>query len=242
MSQKTITLVCPDDTISDAHRIADFLFLFQAVYLAAYQSAGDTIDENPSEYVAGAPLNEAIHVTREYLRGLSTSHINKLFELREDENRLIVERISYQSPLEFVLRGSILALTVAVILSGGEAGIGPLQFECKPVGEGIGALRQALSPRPAIEIRYGINPTKIKLSRIEYDTLMHHLYTPTEARRGGFQRKIFGYQNRINRKTHEIELSPLEIEWIIMNGSDPNKGGWQGTLRVAFGRHLPFPL
>jgi hypothetical protein len=61
------------------------------------------------------------------------------------ENDLTLHSIWYQSPMEWVLTGISVALTGAVILSGGRIEISHTGFKAQlpPIGEGVKKLRQA---------------------------------------------------------------------------------------------------
>lgn len=62
---------------------------------------------------------------------------------------LRIEKISKNSPLELTLCGISTALTVAVIISGGNIEISGKKIKCTlpPLGEGIGKLREALNKK-----------------------------------------------------------------------------------------------
>lgn len=72
----------------------------------------------------------------------------------EQELDLEFIEISKNSPLRFVARtagGCLVALTLAVILSGGKANVYTGQFELPPLAEGIRALKAAFDqPAPQV--------------------------------------------------------------------------------------------
>ena len=67
-------------------------------------------------------------------------------EDRGERDSLMIGRISRNSPLELTFYGISIAITTAVILSGGEIEVTKQGIKCKlrPIGEGIKILREAL--------------------------------------------------------------------------------------------------
>jgi site-specific DNA-methyltransferase (adenine-specific) len=69
---------------------------------------------------------------------------------------------------------------------------------------------------------------------------MEQLFRPDESQRdgGGWQRKIVGFQERLNKTTGELVLSDEDVVWIKRHGSHPEKGSWQKWISTAFERHI----
>jgi hypothetical protein len=61
---------------------------------------------------------------------------------------------------------------------------------------------------------------------------------PATARDGGFQSLMVSLQNRVNRKTGSIRLTPKDLERIPKYAFDFRKGGWEDRLKRTFGRTL----
>jgi hypothetical protein len=66
----------------------------------------------------------------------------------EKEYEFKIGAIQRNSPLELILYGIPVALTAAVILSGGKVKITGIEFELPPIGKGVKHLRQALGREP----------------------------------------------------------------------------------------------
>ena len=69
---------------------------------------------------------------------------------------------------------------------------------------------------------------------------MEQLFRQDESQRdgGGWQRKIVGFQERLNKTTGELVLSDEDVVWIKRHGSHPEKGSWQKWISAAFERHI----
>jgi hypothetical protein len=81
---------------------------------------------------------------------LSSSEINKLSNQRlPPEEELYLKDIMRRNPFEVVFLGIGIALTAALIISGGkfEFGLTKLKIEIPPLGEGIAKLRKALGKK-----------------------------------------------------------------------------------------------
>ena len=200
----------------DTAELGDFLFLFRATYagaLSAFQgwSQGDVMG---SQIRAEAQL-------RTYLRGLNMQRVNSLFSRRLGARPLMIRRVTMESPLQVVLSGAGAALVGAVILSGGKFKGWGFEVELPPIGDGIRKLRDALSPSPTATICYSVKAIRVKLSGQEYDELMK--YDPQTRHRGGFQRFLIGLQFRVNRRTHELDLSDSDVGKILRHGGKPKR-------------------
>lgn len=119
----------------NAFELGYFLYYFRAAYVACLISLEFKevpIDEAIARAKGDAPL---------------TGQVATLW-LKDLPGNLDLEfiAISRQSPLKFVVKTTsvcIIALTMAVILSGGEANIASAQFKLPPIAHGIRELKQA---------------------------------------------------------------------------------------------------
>jgi hypothetical protein len=171
-------------------------------------------------------------------RSRTASAIDELFDGNETDNHLRVIRISKASPLEIVLIGSVAAIVLAVILSGGEVDIKLAKAKLNPLGDGIRKLKDAIASGRQVQPGYAVKGIRVKLNKIERAELRKQ---PTEsAGQGGFQRLLVGLKLRTER-SGELELTPDDVKTIEKYGADPKKGGWQARLKRIFGRHLNFP-
>lgn len=71
---------------------------------------------------------------------------NGLTDIDYNPNNIIISEIDKHSPLEIVCCCVIGALTLAVIISGGNVEIKPsgIKFQIPPIGEGIASIRKAM--------------------------------------------------------------------------------------------------
>ena len=235
MKTGKIHLVFPDRTPVEAADLGDFLFLFRAAYAAALPIGDDTalrkLRDNQDSIEARF---------RRKLNKLNASELDNLFSKHLGDKAPFPQRISHESPLVIVISGAIVALTLAVILSGGKIKIdvtlAKVEAEIPAIGEGIMKLRQALTRRPQTPVGYGVKARRITLSREEFNELMRH--DPESEKRGGFQRLLIGMQYRVNRLTRELDLSEHEIDIILHHGKEAYKGGWQSSIKKIFGNHF----
>lgn len=121
MNNQEITLVFDAPNIHfDPKELADFIFLFNAVYVAA------------TKYIRIKELEIFLNKKEDNISSffsrineLSILEINELFTTDLKERRLLFTRISKKNPLEIDLLGLLIPLTVAVIISGGELSFFP---------------------------------------------------------------------------------------------------------------------
>ena len=55
---------------------------------------------------------------------------------------LVISKLRKESPFEIILAGSLVALVVAAIISGGEVDFKVAKFKLKPIGDGLGKLKR----------------------------------------------------------------------------------------------------
>jgi hypothetical protein len=134
---------------------------------------------------------------------------------------------------------SFIALTLAVILSGGKIkAAGPLgvsfEAELPPLGHGIKRLRKALGlDRKDRRVGFGIQSVTVVLNEEEYKLLMLR-----QIGSGGFQHFMKKLQSKVNRTTRTITLSVEDLDRIQSYKANPSAGGFQGRYKRIFGRHL----
>jgi hypothetical protein len=235
MKTGRLRLSFPDQGRIDAAEIGHYLFLFRGAYAAALP----LVRHRPVR-AASTQLEFLEARLRSKLSRLTVKRIDSLFSRTLGHDAPTPERIGHESPLEIIMSGMLIALTLAVILSGGT-----VKFDVKsakgeailpPIGDGIRKLRQALTKAPGARLAYGVRPKRIILSTAEFTELMKH--DPTTKTRGGFQQLLIGMQCRVNRITHELELSDHEMDMILRHGRNPGKGGWQSSIKRIFGDHF----
>lgn len=126
----------------NAFELGYFLYYFRAAYVACL----DTIQ------LQAVPFEQIESLTRKDLLGSLDHDVPRLWlhELSEEYDLEFIS-ISKQSPLKFVSRAagvSLVALSMAVILSGGKANIYTGQFELPPLAHGIRELKEAFGHQP----------------------------------------------------------------------------------------------
>lgn len=126
----------------NAFELGYFLYYFRAAYVACL----DTIQ------LQAVPLEQIESLTRKDLLSSIGYDVSRLWlhELPEEHDLEFIS-ISKQSPLKFVSKAagaSLIALSMAVILSGGKANIYSGQFELPPLAHGIRELKDAFGQQP----------------------------------------------------------------------------------------------
>lgn len=221
----------PSGSVPDPEfgQLGELMMLMRAVYAAGLGVIGDRIDADP-ERLAGE--------IRAHLAGLDSGELSELFIAQMGDRDLRARRITHQSPVEMLVYGVPLLLAAVVALAGGKFKV-PLVFAAElPNGliDALLKLRSLFSKGTRSEVGYGVRNRRIKLSKEEFAELMRH--DPAKKDNGGFQRFLIGLQFRVDQTTRELTLSPSEMEWILRQGADPKKGGWQRSIRKIFGRHF----
>ena len=211
--------------------LAEFLFLFRAANVALSRLLPSGTHNDVRE-----PTHDEVEDLRGRLGAFSPNELDRFFDPATSPDLLTIDRMTRESPMEIELVGLPLLLVLAVIFSGGEIQIAGVAVKAAlpPLGTGIKALREALGLNKRLQANFGIRETTIKLNAEEYKELM---IQPKGI--GGFQSFIKGLQNRVNRQTKELTLSPDDLKRIYRNKADPKKGGWQARFSKIFGRHFP---
>ncbi len=117
--------------------LIDFLYWFNKIY-SHYASLGKTeLDRLRSEIEAGKidelRANEAKNCT-------PFGKCNEKYQLK-------IISMHYNSPLELVIYGIPIALTMAMIFSGGEMEVGMLKLKVNSLGTGIESMHKAIEEK-----------------------------------------------------------------------------------------------
>lgn len=160
----------------------------------------------------------------------------------QQPSSLGLHQVTCKSPIDVVLyvsAGSVTALTLAIILSGGKVSanaFGVLKFKASlpPIGKGIERLRKSLGlHRKDRIIGFGIQSVTVTLSEDEFKLLMQR-----QAGSGGFQHFMKKLQSKVNQSTRTLTLSVEDLDRIQSYKANPSAGGFQGRYNRIFGRHL----
>ncbi|MCK5769254.1 hypothetical protein [Algiphilus sp.] len=121
--------------------ISYFLYLFRAVYVAGVEAGYDRI---PDEQLTDDLIKSAVSKIAASIKNIPREELSRLATRRlPDELELALDDIVRENPIRVTFCAATLALTAAVILSGGSFEFGPLKVELPPLGEGVQELRQA---------------------------------------------------------------------------------------------------
>ena len=127
----------------DVEELTDFLYHFRAVYAAALEldlAHTEQFNQASSEFVADQ--------VRQKVHGMDWTTLSRLAHRDLGDNKLGMINIQRENPLTIVFEGAVVALTAAVILSGGQFRFGPLNVKLPPLGTGIRSLRDAFGKKP----------------------------------------------------------------------------------------------
>lgn len=208
--------------------LAEFLYLFQGANVALQQVA--SIDNRFRQ-----PTEAEIADAKSQIASFSPKQLDSIFDPKRAKDLLQIGSISRQSPLEIVVMGCLSLLTIAVVFSGGKIEIlKVVKAQLPPLGHGVKSLRDALGLNKSLSVGFGIREVTIKLNKDEYKEL-----TVQIKGSGGFQSFFRELQNRINKSSRALTLSPEDLERIYRHKAHPERGGWQSRLLKIFGRHLP---
>ena len=131
------------------HQFSEYFTLLRVCYILALEEVrfemeedGDIAVDTSVEHLSGAILHHA--------RSMSTADFNRLAsqKLPPDEE-LYLQNIMRRNPFDVVFLGIGVALTAALIVSGGkfEFGLTKLKIEIPPLGEGILKLKNAFKKK-----------------------------------------------------------------------------------------------
>lgn len=127
-----------DGSPIDVEELTEFLYHFRAAYAAGVRLEGPT-GGHSTEHDAYSFAEKL----RKEILGNEWTKIADLAHADLQENQLGIVDIRRDNPLTIVFAGAVVALTAAVILSGGNLQLGPLKVKLPPLGTGIKALREA---------------------------------------------------------------------------------------------------
>jgi hypothetical protein len=126
-------------------QFSEFFTLLRVCYILALEEAkfemeddGDVAVDLSVEHISEAILHHA--------RSLTKSEFNKIaVQTLPREEELYLQDIARRNPFDVVFMGIGIALTAALIVSGGkfEFGLTKLKIEIPPLGEGIAKLKKA---------------------------------------------------------------------------------------------------
>jgi hypothetical protein len=137
------TLLFEDtDQPLSSREFISFLRLFRVIYAGSLEVVGNASPEQV--LLARKRYTDLI---QNKLHGPFVSREAELFQKDLGGEELQFVRITKSSPLEIGCVCVVSALTLAVILSGGEVDLKGLKFKLRPLGVGIKSLRTALAPQ-----------------------------------------------------------------------------------------------
>lgn len=147
--KKVEVIIGSDGEPVPIQQFSEFFTLLRVCYILALQEAkfemeddGDVAVDLSVEYMAEAILHHA--------GSLSKSEFNKIAaQLLPREEELYLQDIARRNPFDVVFMGVGIALTAALIVSGGkfEFGLTKLKIEIPPLGEGIAKLKKAFKQK-----------------------------------------------------------------------------------------------
>ena len=140
----------------NALELADFLLHFRAAYVTALEFAD-------RGNITGKRLAKLVRDRAAVEPALSIARISR--KILSPNLDLEFTSISRQSPLKFVTYSvgiSMVALSAAVILSGGKVNLREGTYEVPSLGSGVRELKEALAPKsdPKAPSRKSIKPTR----------------------------------------------------------------------------------
>lgn len=103
-------------------------------------------------YAIAQNLSESMYMSGALDEQIATAGLEEALPGEVASDLLIID-IQRKNPIEVALLGLSTPLLIAVILSGGELKLGPLQVKLPALGKGIKELRAALQPLPPTEIK-----------------------------------------------------------------------------------------
>lgn len=218
----------------DPRELASYLYLVSGC-IAAIEELDVTTKLGAFE--SEVELSEA--AAREIFESISPLKWREFFSA-DSPIPLNLKQITSNSPLEIIaytFSGCLLAVTLAVILSGGKIKASPnagFEAELPPLGHGIKKLRKALGlDRKDRQIGFGVQSITIKLNSQEFSTLMVE-----QKGEGGFQHFMRKLQSKTNKTTRMITLSVEDLDRIQSYKANPRAGGFQNRYNKIFSRHL----
>ncbi|MFJ5359376.1 MULTISPECIES: hypothetical protein [Pectobacterium] len=130
-----------DGSPIDVEELTDFLYHFRAVYSVAIK------EMEKKNYSIESDFQRSI---RDGINDLDWREISNYAHAELGDNKLGIININRRNPLIIVFSGIAVALTTAVIISGGTLKMGPLSAKLPPLGKGIKELRTAFGRKPRL--------------------------------------------------------------------------------------------
>jgi hypothetical protein len=124
--------------------LTDFLYHFRAVYAAALNLTAQA----PASSQTRQDDLDLVKQLRSDIGAIDWKGISDLAHEDLGDQDLGIIDIRRQNPLTIVFDGVVVALTVAVIISGGKLNLGPLKVQLPPLGKGLQELRAAFGRPP----------------------------------------------------------------------------------------------
>ncbi|OOE65065.1 hypothetical protein BZG20_13205 [Salinivibrio sp. IB868] len=130
------------------NQFSEYFQLLRVCYILALEEIrfemedGDIAVDTSVEHLSGAIIHHA--------NSLSAADFNRLTKQKlSTQEELYIQDIMRRNPFEIVFLGIGVALTAALIVSGGkfEFGLTKLKIEIPPLGEGIAKLKQAFKQK-----------------------------------------------------------------------------------------------
>lgn len=228
MNKDHFNITFKEDSEFNVSELTEYISLINAVV--------EVLEQRFPEFKDLTEITDAeTEKVRPVLRSLSPIEWSDYVKSARKSN-IGIYSISKNSPLEITICGSIILVTLALILSGGEISYKGFKVQLPSLGEGLKSLREALLIGKKIEITFGVQNVTIKLNEKEMNLLMQQ--DPSTERKGGFQKYLIGLQYRANKTTREIMLDQRDIDKIKRLKKDPSRGGFQGRFNKIFGRHI----
>jgi hypothetical protein len=127
------------------HQFSEFFTLLRVCYILALEEAkfemeddGDVVVDLSVEHISEAIMHHASSLSKADFNRIAAQSLPR-------EEELYLLDIARRNPFDVVFMGIGIALTAALIVSGGNFEFGPtkLKIEIPPLGEGIAKLRNA---------------------------------------------------------------------------------------------------
>lgn len=144
MKKVEVTILSDGEPVP-TRQFSEYFTLLRVCYILALEEAkfemeddGDVAVDISVEHISEAILHHAGSLSRAEFNRLSSQSLPR-------EEELYLQDISRRNPFEIVFLGIGIALTAALIVSGGKFEFSPtkLKIEIPPLGEGIAKLRNA---------------------------------------------------------------------------------------------------
>ena len=116
---------------------SNYLYHFRAIYSISYDVLPET--KRPEENFE--QISDYIDKVKEYIKE-QNGYIGRKYFFKKLDEDLIIYEMEKKSPLTITVGGCLVALVVAVIISGGEVNLSKGKFKLNPLGEGLKKLKE----------------------------------------------------------------------------------------------------